>query len=86
MMRFRKGQDLLRAAQQVSFLPAWLFHRCYGVESQEVDGLDLVTKSNAFWTMGGRGMARMTCYIFLKPEDFKFLDMLAHNPLCPGRP
>ena len=72
MMRLRKGQNLLQAAQQVSFLLAWLFHRCYGGESQEVGGLDLVTNSNSFWTMGGRGMARMTCYIFLKSEENRF--------------
>lgn len=69
-MRLRKGQNMLQAAQQVSLLPTWLFpHRCCGVESQEVDGLDLVTNSNSLWTMGVRGMARM---IFLKSEENLF--------------
>lgn len=71
-MGLRRGQDMLQAAQQVSFLPAWLFpHRCRPVESQDIDGLDLVTNSNSLWTMGVRGMARMICHI-LKSEENLF--------------
>lgn len=72
-MRLRKGQNMRQAAQQVSFLPAGLFtHRLCGVESQKVEGLELVTNSNSLWALGGRGMARMTCHIFLKSEENLF--------------
>ena len=62
-MMLRKGKNMLWVAQRIFFFPAWLFSpRCWGVGSQEVDQLDLITTPNnsSFWTKGGREMARMT--------------------------